>query len=393
MSIATYILIALALGAAGFFNSSIWSQTKPKLTTAPTERMQLWKAVSLLVYLLVAATLTAYTIYTLWSPDPLKAPDTAGEPKCSSQDGSPFLASLDPDTVYVGSAVAEVRIRGCSFTNDLKVKVNGNDRANDYFDRSHLRVSLLPAEVGAQGTVVISLSKDSKDVASKLLQVVPGKVVWHFYGWGPWPLTQEVQFLILVLVAGAFGSSIYALKSFADYLGQAKLNEGWFTFYVVQPFEGAGIAFLLYLVIRGGLLAGTNADIKTVNLFGVCAIAGLAGAFSDTAFAKLREVFETLFKPKDDRGGKINPLKITTTALPDATTTAAYSQTLQASDGVPPLKWSVNPPLPPDLNLDSATGVITGKPRAVTAKRKYTFTVTDSNGKSATADIELGVPS
>jgi len=42
----------------------------------------------------------------------------------------------------------------------------------------------------------------------------------------------------------------------------------------------------------------------------MCAIAGLAAAFSDTAFLKLREVFQTLFKPQHDRGGKIAALTL-----------------------------------------------------------------------------------
>ena len=70
----------------------------------------------------------------------------------------------------------------------------------------------------------------------------------------------------------------------------------------------------------------------------MCAIAALAGAFSDMGFAKLREVFETLFKPKDDRPGKIEATKISTTTLPDATVGVDYKQSLAATGGVLPLK-------------------------------------------------------
>jgi len=37
-------------------------------------------------------------------------------------------------------------------------------------------------------------------------------------GWGPWFITTEVQLLLLVLSAGALGSSVYALKSLAEKL-------------------------------------------------------------------------------------------------------------------------------------------------------------------------------
>ena len=60
------------------------------------------------------------------------------------------------------------------------------------------------------------------------------------------------------------------------------------------------------------------------------------------------EVFQTLFKPQDDRSGKLAP-KITTTTLPDDVVGTPYKQTLQATGGTAPLKWGVNPPLPEPL--------------------------------------------
>src|ERR1022692_3276700 len=207
--------------------------------------------------------------------------------------------------------------------------------------------------------------------------MVPASVCWKFLGAGPCPISQEVQLLLMVLFTGALGSCVYALKSMADYEGDGKLYVTWFKFYLIQPFEGAGIAFLLYLVVRGGFLAGANADVKTVNQFGMCAIAGLAGAFSDTAFLKLREVFQSLFKPQDDRGGKLTA-KVTTASLPDGAVGMPYKQTLQASGVTAPLKWSVTPGLPDGLSLDDTAGIISGTPTAVSAKTSYKFTATDS---------------
>jgi hypothetical protein len=197
----------------------------------------------------------------------------------------------------------------------------------------------------------------------------------------------EAQLLLLVLLTGAFGSAVYALKSLADYRGDGKLYQTWGTYYLIQPLEGAGIAFLLYLVIRGGFLAGTGLDLKTVNLFGICAIAGLAGAFSDTAFLKLREVFQVLFKPQDNRGGKDAP-KILSTTLPDGKVGQAYQATLQANGGTAPLKWTVTPALPAGLTL-STDGVISGTPTAVTPKTPFKFTVTDSATPAATISATL----
>ncbi len=72
-------------------------------------------------------------------------------------------------------------------------------------------------------------------------------------------------------------------------------------------------------------------------------------------------------------------LAITTTSLPNAKEGQAYSTILQSSGGVPPLTWSVTPPLPNGLNLNPATGQITGTPVAgAQGAQTFLFTVQDS---------------
>src|SRR5262249_3135280 len=149
--------------------------------------------------------------------------------------------------------------------------------------------------------------------------------------------------------------------------------------YFIQPLEGAGAAFLIYLVIRGGFLTASGVNTGAENRYGMLAIAGLAGTFSDMAFLKLREVFQNLLKPTDTRSGKLS-LGITTTSLPDGNVGESYGPVvLQSERGTPPLTWSVSPPLPADLKLDASTGSISGVPKDVTAKAQYKFTVIDSS--------------
>jgi hypothetical protein len=215
---------------------------------------------------------------------------------------------------------------------------------------------------------------------------------WTWLGIGPNELTREAQLLLLVLFMGMFGSSVYALKSLGDYRGDNKLVSSWQMFYVIQPFEGSGIALLMYLVVRGGFLSSTNAGSDSVNIFGVCAIAGLSGAFSDTAFMKLNEVFDTLFKPKDNRGGKIDAFAISTPSpLPDGKVGVAYSVTLKTANGVGTQTWSVTPTLPAGLSLGAATGVLIGTPSAAHAATDYTFTVKDSGNPQSTATKALSL--
>jgi hypothetical protein len=282
---------------------------------------------------------------------------------------------------------------GCNFPAASAIKFNGTLHQALFVDASHISIGLTAADVAAAGVVAITLSSAGADYGSGMLSIVPPAVYWNFFGTGPRPLSPDVQLLLMVLTIGAFASSVYALKSLSDYRGDNRLFTSWITLYIIQPFEGAGSALLLYLVVRGGFLAGGGGDLKGVNQFGVCAIAGLAGAFSDVAFLKLREVFMTLFKPQDDRGGKPGALQITSTSLPDGTAGASYAQQLQATGGITPLKWSVSPALPSPLTLDSAAGAINGTPTGPSPKATYRFTVTDSASPaaSATADLTLEI--
>ena len=355
------------------------------MSTTPETPMDKQTVGLLATYLLLATILTGYTIFSLWSAQPQAATGDVPQPSCDKAT-NPVLTNVYPESLYVGST-GDVLLLGCRFPATTQVKFNGTQHAALVVDSSHIRVGLSGADVAAAGTVVVTLSNGASDFGSGVLKILPTGVYWRSFGIGPWPISQEVQLLLLVLFTGAFGSCVYALKSLADYRGDHILYASWFTQYMIQPFEGAGTAFLLYLIVRGGFLAGAGGDVKAVNQFGMCAIAGLAGAFSDTAFLKLREVFQTLFKPQDDRGGKL-VLKITTTSLPDGPVGTAYKQTLQTSGGKAPLKWSVNPPLPTPLTLDTTTGTISGTP-TVALKANFTFTVTDSATPPASASADL----
>src|SRR5262249_12399639 len=118
-------------------------------------------------------------------------------------------------------------------------------------------------------------------------------------------ITREVQLLLLVIVAGALGSYLHAIKSLTDFIGNRTLTASWYWWYISPPFLGMAIATMLYAVLRGGFMAGTPADAKVVNPFGIIAIGALVGMFADKAAQKLAEIFDTLFRAADQRGGKL----------------------------------------------------------------------------------------
>ena len=125
-------------------------------------------------------------------------------------------------------------------------------------------------------------------------------------------LSDDVRFLLIVALAGGLGSTVRLLrvipqdyrKFIKEYMGShdksgpqksqgvAKASyESEFPFYILRPFLGPPVAVILYLAIRGGLLSANTAE---VNHFGMIALAGLAGLFSDSAIDKLKKVFNTL---------------------------------------------------------------------------------------------------
>src|ERR1700685_2389465 len=86
-------------------------------------------------------------------------------------------------------------------------------------------------------------------------------------------------------------------------------------------------------------------------------------------------------------GSKPIIVAVVTTALPTAELNANYQGTLLAAGGTDRYSWSVTSggALPAGLALNSATGIITGKPSLAGDFGPYIFRVQDVNGSSATS--------
>jgi len=84
------------------------------------------------------------------------------------------------------------------------------------------------------------------------------------------------------------------------------------------------------------------------------------------------------------------PPSVVTASLATGTVGVAYSQTLKATGGVSPYKWSEQSggPLPPGLTFDATTGVIAGTPSTPGNYGPYVFLVTDSQ-ELRVSSIEL----
>ena len=123
----------------------------------------------------------------------------------------------------------------------------------------------------------------------------------------PLTATPDARLFITVVAAGALGSLVHCLTSFADYVGNRTLKRSWVWYLILRTPIGIALALLFYLVLRGGLIAPTLSTTPTdttpkshawtlLNPYGLAAIAAMAGMFSKQATDKLSELFDTLFK-------------------------------------------------------------------------------------------------
>lgn len=103
----------------------------------------------------------------------------------------------------------------------------------------------------------------------------------------------EQRLLVLVMLGGALGSLLHALRSLGWYVGNRELVRSWALRYLVLGFTGAALAFVFYVVIRGGFFS-PNTPVEATSPFGFVAFAALVGLFSEQAILKLKQVAETL---------------------------------------------------------------------------------------------------
>lgn len=111
---------------------------------------------------------------------------------------------------------------------------------------------------------------------------------------------------LIALAAGGIGACVYAVSSFADYFGNRQLRVSWVWWLLLRVPLGIGLAIVVYLMLRGGLLflynTPTNLAAEAINPHGVAGLCALVGLFSRQAMDKLYELFCTLFSTAKELG-------------------------------------------------------------------------------------------
>lgn len=138
---------------------------------------------------------------------------------------------------------------------------------------------------------------------------------------GRWEIPPEKRLLLIVILAGALGSLLHALRSLAWYVGNRELRWSWLAMYVLLPFAGALLAVVFYFVIR----AGFGGNPAVTGHFGFAAFSALIGLFSEQAIQRLKLVAETMLskvEPGEDHKAPPSTAPTVLSVAPDVGGTA-----------------------------------------------------------------------
>jgi cytoskeletal protein RodZ len=105
-------------------------------------------------------------------------------------------------------------------------------------------------------------------------------------------LTQRYV-LMLVLLAGALGGTLYSLISLSWYIGNRELKWSWVPSYIIRPFTAAALACIFFLT----LVTGVWTDQTGKGQLWIVGLAALVGLFSKQGYEKLKAIFEAVLAP------------------------------------------------------------------------------------------------
>jgi hypothetical protein len=311
-------------------------------------RMSLSDRVTIIVYLFVLGLVMVFMEISLLSLDfpdtpPAFTPTELQPAVASSQtpksptdvnltppaSPTPVIDDVRPPSVIGSSPDMWLTVHGKNFSDKSQVTLNGTPVLSQYHDSSKI-FGKFSSEDLSSGSLTVRIAEGAITSNSALITVSPRKPkvpLNVLLLWKPW-INREVQLLLIIVFAGTLGSYIHAIKSATAFIGNGSMKSSWFWWYISGPLVGMAMALIFYAVLRGGFLAGTPADEKVVNPFGVLVVGALVGMFSDKASLKLGEIFDTLFKSGDPRSDKLEA-PVITSLNPDTVRAGQASQLIK----------------------------------------------------------------
>jgi hypothetical protein len=113
-------------------------------------------------------------------------------------------------------------------------------------------------------------------------------------------LHEEGRLILLALVCGGIGGFLHGIRSYSIFIGNQGLGKNWVWWYIMKAPQGGGLALIFYLLARIGMFTLSQGG-EGVNQHGIAALCILAGLFSDIAIRKLRDIFNEMVKPSEEK--------------------------------------------------------------------------------------------
>lgn len=101
----------------------------------------------------------------------------------------------------------------------------------------------------------------------------------------------EFPLFILVVSLGVLGSSLRSVAELIVDVGTRKFDRSWALGVLIRPFEGAGMALVVYITMRAGI-GFLDRGASDPSPLGFLAMAALSGMFAHKAAKGLAERFE-----------------------------------------------------------------------------------------------------
>ncbi|MDE1837978.1 MAG: hypothetical protein KGJ23_15360 [Euryarchaeota archaeon] len=133
--------------------------------------------------------------------------------------------------------------------------------------------------------------------ASSTRQVKISFLLWQM---GPFAVGPETILLLVAVLSGAVGACIYSLWAITHHYSALKdFDLVWMGWYILRPPLAAGLAFVVYVALRAGVISSST-SVPNTSVLGIAVICFLTGMFAEHAFSKLQSIADTIFGPTPD---------------------------------------------------------------------------------------------
>lgn len=212
--------------------------------------------------------------------------DEAGVARNAAAAGPIRVDSVQPSTLTVAGGHL-VTIFGTGFEPNTRVFFDGVPAPDVKVEGSRFLLATAPPHGPGPVSVVVAGDLPPATLMGAVTYVCPA--------------VSETKLVVLVLLAGALGGLVHALRSLFWYVGHRQLVWSWMLMYLLLPVTSALLAFMFFLLARAGLYQPT-----TEGSLVFVGLAALVGMFSTQAAQKLKDIAEGIFT-KADRGANHVP--------------------------------------------------------------------------------------